>query len=1135
MHAGLSDAEVERRRETFGFNELPEKKVNPLLVFLGHFWGPMPIMIWIAILIEGPVMAIANPKKVRIEHGRTNPVPRLATASIRSPLSPNTRRVLPLATVCICPSCIPIAPLSPQHAPLAPRISLSLPSPQHPSPLPPLATCNIIHANPTLSPHLPSPRILLTRLVRTSRARTPGSTRTKQGGDWADFAVLLILQIVNGMVGWYEGVKAGNAVAALKESLGTSAYVRRNGKWTTAPTRELVPGDIVQLALGGGIPADCQLLDGKVIAVDQAALTGESMPVKMTTGDVAKMGSNVTQGEIDAVVRHTGAKTFFGKTAAMLNQVESKGHFEILLWRITLFLMGFSFIFVSIILVYMLLTPQAQVQDESERILGAISKCVVLLIASIPIAMQVVCTSTMAIGARRLAQKKAVVTRLGAIEELAGMDMLCSDKTGTLTTGKMEMQEPNLFGDVFTKQDILRDACLSARWQEDPKDAIDTLVLKYCAADLDGYTAAFEQPDYVPFDPSVKRTEATLRPTNGDPEFRCTKGAPHIILQMAHNHDEIAEEVNQKIEDLAQRGTRALGVARTDAEGKWCFTGILTFLDPPRHDTKETLDRAKALGVEIKMITGDHVAIAKETCFKLGLGTNIKGTDVLPGNSNDLALASSSRFGELCEEADGFGEVFPEHKYMIVEVLQRRGWTTGMTGDGVNDAPALKRADIGIAVQGATDAARAAADIVLTEPGLSVIIDAIVYSRKIFHRMKNYVTYRIACTLQLLVFFFIAILFMHPNDFHDFRTGYNHSLDQPCDYVHANANGTGAMMWLPRGCADVEQYFALPVIALVVITILNDGTIITIARDKVIPGSTPEKWMLWHVITVATLLGMIACGSSILLLQQAFCTASDEILGAFNWGGAGGKTYHPTCGTEAYIKNNHVGDTLFSRMGALGKDGKGFTIEQARTVMYLKISLSDFLTVFSARTRGPFFERRPGYGLLTAFIVATTTSTILACSWPSSSGRSDGPSGSTEDPMHNIEVKEAGLIWAYCLFWFLVGDFGKWALNKVIFTFFVKPELKGHTDDRAQMTKNRRALAAEKMGRQGSLATIGDTSDSLVVPRTAEEFQRRVLFLTENMTKMNNELRFLQGFANRSASGATPSNSNRSLLGETKQ
>ena len=874
------------------------------------------------------------------------------------------------------------------------------------------------------------------------------------------------------------------------------------------PTRELVPGDLVQLALGGGVPADCQLREGKVIAIDQAALTGESMPVKMVTGDVAKMGSNVTQGEIDAVVRHTGANTFFGKTAAMLNQVESKGHFEILLWRITLFLMGFSFIFVSIILVYMLLTPQAQVQDESERILGAISKCVVLLIASIPIAMQVVCTSTMAIGARRLAQKKAVVTRLGAIEELAGMDMLCSDKTGTLTTGKMEMQEPNLFGDVFTKQDILRDACLSARWQEDPKDAIDTLVLKYCAADLDGYTAAFEQPDYVPFDPSVKRTEATLRPTNGDPEFRCTKGAPHIILQMAHNHDEIAEEVSQKIEDLAHRGTRALGVARTDAEGKWCFTGILTFLDPPRHDTKETLDRAKKLGVEVKMITGDHVAIAKETCFKLGLGTNIQGTNVLPGNTNDMTMATTSRFGELCEEADGFGEVFPEHKYMIVDVLQKRGWRTGMTGDGVNDAPALKKADIGIAVQGATDAARAASDIVLTEPGLSVIIDAIVYSRKIFHRMKNYVIYRIACTLQLLVFFFIAILSIHPNKFHHFKTGVdtNTSTISSCEPGDkrpqcCHMNSTDASGWFPSDCGTVELYFALPVIALVVITILNDGTIITIARDKVIPGSTPEKWMLWHVVVTAAVLGSIACGSSILLLYQAMCSANAHTLGvcvkdgACEWDGTP-YDYEGVCGAESGIRELGMGDTIFTTWFHTEK--RGMTVEQARTVMYLKISLSDFLTVFSARTRGFFFERRPGYGLLTAFIVATTTSTILATSWPA---------GGQEDPMDHIEWNEAGVVWLYCIIWFLVGDVCKWGLNKLIFSFFIVPDQK-YTAEHKQHEQNRILLAKENLNKGHSLEGFGAGSQEHT-PRTPEEFARRVTFINEQMLKMQAELRWL--------------------------
>ena len=987
------------RRAQFGWNELVEKKKNPILVFLGHFWGPMPIMIWIAILVQGPVQAIFNDK----------------------------------------------------------------------------------------------------------------------GGDWPDFFVLLVLQIVNGMVGWYEGVKAGNAIEALKESLGTTAHVRRNNKWVEVPQRDLVPGDRVQLSLGGSVPADCALLDGKVIAVDQAALTGESMPVKMFPGDVAKMGSNVTQGEIDAIVRHTGADTFFGKTASMIQGVKSEGHFQKLLWRITLVLMGFSFVLVTIIFIYMMTrteNPQSNI-DQSGRIINAVSKCVVLLIASIPIAMQVVCTSTMALGARRLAQKKAVVTRLGAIEELAGMDMLCSDKTGTLTTGKMEMQEPLLFGTQFAKQDILRDAVLAAKWMEEPKDAIDTLVLNYCKADLEGYDKAFNQTDYVPFDPAVKRTEATLVPRDGkSPEFKCTKGAPHIILQMAHNYEDLAEEVTATINDLASRGTRALGVARTDADGRWCFTGILTFLDPPRHDTKETIARARELGIEVKMITGDQVAIAKETCFKLGMGTNIKGTELLPGSTADISLQSSSRFGEICEEADGFAEVFPEHKYMIVDVLQRRKWTTGMTGDGVNDAPALKKADIGIAVQGATDAARAAADIVLTEPGLSVIIDAIRYSRKIFHRMKNYVTYRIACTMQLLVFFFIAILAVQPDLFHHFVTGYNHTRDEYCDPKHHNAT-----LHNPH-CNPVDQYFALPVIALVVITILNDGTIITIARDKVIPGTTPEKWMLWHVIIVASLLGMIACASSIILLWQALCAADADTLGVYNdpnhiaqWdqpndhirvtGGVNG-----ACGDWKTIKDTGLGSSLFTNVFHADFSGVGISIEQARTIMYLKISLSDFLTVFSARTRGPFWERRPGYGLLTAFFAATLTSTLLAVYWPG---------GGNEDPMAAIDWGQAGVVWLYCIVFFLIGDFAKWGLNKTIFHFFIQPDQKGPADQRTQLAKNRYQLALERKNNRsvedlGALTAFGNDAG---VPRSMEEVVARIATLTGAMEQMQGEIQALSRFATR--------------------
>jgi H+-transporting ATPase len=582
-------------------------------------------------------------------------------------------------------------------------------------------------------------------------------------------------------------------VQALKDSLSPKAHVKRDGEWHELNARELVPGDLVSLALGCTVPADCQVLGPKQIYCDQAALTGESLPVKIDVGDKAKMGSNVTTGECDAVVTGTGDKTFFGKTAKLIAGVHETGHFQKVLYKITGVLMGMSLVLTGIILASLIIS--------NVNALEALGICVVLLVASIPIAMQVVCTSTMAIGSRKLAEKKAIVTRLAAIEELAGMNMLCSDKTGTLTLGKMQMQDILVYAyadasaDIgllaaggagagagaqsLQSADILRFACLAAKWYEPPRDAIDRLVIGSAESgeygDIFGELDDFEHIDYMPFDPKYKRTESQVRSRSDQSvEYKVTKGAPQVILSMCSScPSEQTHAISNKISELAARGIRSLGIAvckaqvveggaaaaaaaaaapagETEEGGdvevgftNWRFIGILTFLDPPRHDTKQTIERALNLGIDVKMITGDQVAIAKETCFQLGMGTNIRGTELIP-DGETASSADAIRFEEIIVELDGFAEVFPEHKYQIVDTFRKIGYRCGMTGDGVNDAPALKRADIGIAVQGATDAARAAADIVLTQEGLSVIIDAIYISRKIFKRMKNYVTYRIA-------------------------------------------------------------------------------------------------------------------------------------------------------------------------------------------------------------------------------------------------------------------------------------------------------------------------------------------------------------------------------------------------------
>ncbi|GBF93619.1 H+-transporting ATPase [Raphidocelis subcapitata] len=777
---------------------------------------------------------------------------------------------------------------------------------------------------------------------------------------WIDFAILMAIQFINAFLGWYETVKAADAVAALKASLKPTATVKRDGKWQNMDAALLVPGDMVLLAAGSSIPADCLVNHGR-IEVDQSALTGESLPVTMYAGDSAKMGSTVTRGEVEGTVEFTGKHTFFGKTATMLQQADGMGHLQKILMQITLALVVLSVVLCFTALGYLIGYGKEPVRE-------ALSFTVVLLVASIPIAIEIVCTTTLALGSRQLSQEGAIVTRLASIEEMAGMNMLCSDKTGTLTLNKMVIQDDcPIYTAGETMESVLKYAALAAKWKEPPRDALDTLVLT--SAKLDELDS-FEQIDFLPFDPTIKRTEGTLRGPDGK-VFKTTKGAPHIILKLIEiDSEEVAKRVNWKVMDLGRRGIRSLAVAKTNEAGKWHMLGILTFLDPPRPDTKETIENSMALGVDVKMITGDHQIIAKETARQLGLGTNIPDAANLPTMDADGKIPKDlgKKYGKMILEADGFAQVYPEHKYLIVEALRQAGFACGMTGDGVNDAPALKRADVGIAVQGATDAARAAADMVLTREGLSVIVHAIVVARCIFARMKNFINYRIACTLQLLLFFFIAIFAIHPHSYME--------------------------SWDPTAL----HFFKMPVLFLMLITVLNDGTLITVAYDNVNPSKQPEKWNLVALWAVSIVLSIVALLSSLLLLWAA-------------------------------VDSGNPG-SLFSKMGLPRMD-----FDQVVTMIYLKVSLSDFLTLFSARTHDGFFwSSRPSWMLSLGACISMGISTLIACLWPPNAG----DFWTDKIKVRGLALSEYKLwplwVWIYCVVWWWIQDLCKvafyWLMRK---------------------------------------------------------------------------------------------------------
>lgn len=611
---------------------------------------------------------------------------------------------------------------------------------------------------------------------------------------WADFIIVLVLLVANAIVGFWEEFSAGNAIAALKANLALKARVRRNGHWKDAPARELVPGDLIRLRLGDIVPADAELVEGDPAEVDQSALTGESLPVEKKSGDTLYSGSIVRRGEVDAVVTAIGAETNFGKTAQLVESTHRASHFQKAVLKI-----GDYLIVIAICLVVLII---GVAMFRGDAFTTTLQFALVLTVAAIPVAMPTVLSVTMAVGSRILAKKQAIVSRLAAIEEMAGMDVLCSDKTGTLTQNRLTLGEPFCLDGVSRDDLILAAAGASREEDNDPIDAAVLSGLKQKEA-----LTAFDVLKFQPFDPVSKRTEATLRSQDAT-QFKVSKGAPQVILELADNADTVRPQVEQTINEFASRGFRSLGVARTDGESHWQFLGVLPLSDPPREDSKSTIETARNMGVQVKMVTGDQVAIGKEIAKQVGLGTNILDASLF----GDTSHHEAGQLADAIEQADGFAQVFPEHKYHIVETFQNRGHITGMTGDGVNDAPALKKADAGIAVSGATDAARAAADIVLLSPGLSVIIDAIKESRKAFQRMNSYAIYRITETIRVLLFMTLSIL--------------------------------------------VFNFYPVTAVMIVMLALLNDGPILAIAHDNVRYANKPEAWDMRTVLGMSTVLGI---------------------------------------------------------------------------------------------------------------------------------------------------------------------------------------------------------------------------------------------------------------------------------------
>ncbi|XP_008223752.1 PREDICTED: plasma membrane ATPase 4 [Prunus mume] len=754
--------------------------------------------------------------------------------------------------------------------------------------------------------------------------------------DWQDFVGIVCLLVINSTISFIEENNAGNAAAALMAGLAPKTKVLRDGKWSEEDAAILVPGDIISIKLGDIVPADARLLEGDPLKIDQSALTGESLPVTKNPGDEVFSGSTCKQGEIEAVVIATGVHTFFGKAAHLVDSTNQVGHFQKVLTAIGNFC-------ICSIAVGMLVEIVVMYPIQHRKYRDGIDNLLVLLIGGIPIAMPTVLSVTMAIGSHRLSQQGAITKRMTAIEEMAGMDVLCSDKTGTLTLNKLSVDKNlvEVFAKGVEKEHVVLLAARSSRTEN--QDAIDAAMVGMLA-DPKEARAGIREVHFLPFNPVDKRTALTY--IDGDGNWhRASKGAPEQILTLCNCKEDFKKKAFAIIDKYAERGLRSLAVARQEvpakskesAGGPWQFVGLLPLFDPPRHDSAETIRQALNLGVNVKMITGDQLAIAKETGRRLGMGTNMYPSASLLGQDKDASIAALP-IEELIEKADGFAGVFPEHKYEIVKKLQERKHICGMTGDGVNDAPALKKADIGIAVADATDAARGASDIVLTEPGLSVIISAVLTSRAIFQRMKNYTIYAVSITIRIVFgFLFIALIWKF----------------------------------------DFSPFMVL------IIAILNDGTIMTISKDRVKPSPLPDSWKLKEIFATGIVLG------GYLALMTVI----------FFW----------------LIKETDFFSDKF------GVRSIRESPEELMAALYLQVSIVSQALIFVTRSRSWSFLERPGLLLLSAFMIAQLVATLIAVYANWGFARIQG-----------VGWGWAGVIWIYSIVFYFPLDVMKFAIRYIL-------------------------------------------------------------------------------------------------------
>ncbi len=590
-------------------------------------------------------------------------------------------------------------------------------------------------------------------------------------------------------------------MALLKQRLKVNARVKRDGKWIRVPARELVPGDIVRLRAGDFVPADVKIAEGTV-EVDQSSLTGESLAVEKKKSDLLLSGSIVARGETTAIVVSTGAKTYYGRTVELVQLAKPKLHMEEAISKVVRWLLLMVGVLLTIGLILAILRGMILVE--------ILPLAVILLVSAIPVALPTMFTVSMALGSLELAKKGVLVTRLDASEDAATMDTLCVDKTGTITMNQLSITDTKVT-DGYKKEDVILYGALAS--QEANQDPID-LAFILTAKDMQIPLGSYKQRKYVPFDPSTRRTEAVIETETHT--FLVFKGAVNVLMTFSKTSQEEQTKIEKEVETLSAKGYRIIAVAKGTTEHDVRLVGIAALSDKPRPDSSKLISKLRDLGVSVKMLTGDALPIAREMASQVGLG------DKITTIRNLRESVKEGKQLEQVEASDGFAEIYPEDKYIIVKSLQSTGHIVGMTGDGVNDAPALRQAEVGIAVSSATDVAKQSSSAVLTTSGLVGIVDLVIAGRMIHQRIDTWIINKIIRTFKRLAFIVIAFML-------------------------------------------VGQY-VVSTLHMTLLLFLSDYVTLSLATDKVSYSKKPDSWDVTGLVRVGVILGGLLVIESLLLL-----------------------------------------------------------------------------------------------------------------------------------------------------------------------------------------------------------------------------------------------------------------------------